>query len=559
MSYIINKTDGTRLVEIMDGTIDQLHSDLSLLGRNSSSYGGLLDENFVYLLENFANQSPPNRPLCGQLWYDTSVGRMKVYDSSIGAFKVSGGTIVAPSAPSYLSAGDLWISTRTQQVFFNDGFATVLIGPSYTAEQGISGMQTVDVLDINQNTQVVVFVYVANVLLGIFSKAAFTPSSIISGYGADSLGNSLPIYVGFNAGNYTGTKLHATASEAEALIDPRDGSLHTANMFVNSSGNSSIIGTLSILANVPLILGSNSNNEISATTDSLSITSNSMNQNFNLNLLNSDGLKTAITVDAASQCIGVYNAFPSAMLDVNGDVMVRGSLTVAGNITAINTTNIEIEDKTIALAFVESPTDTTADGAGLVVKGATDKLFVWNHALTAWTTTEHINIDTSNSYKIGGVPVLSSSSLGTGITHSSLTSVGVLAGVHIDNLYVSGSAIRFVNSARTFGNITLAPLGAGYIDTSSAVIKNVGNGVDEKDCVNVITMATALRSMSLSISLDTTNMNNSQISSVYLSKIFPNVNSTTGTTCTVVCTDTGDVTLRVFTMIAGIWTWQNNI
>ena len=66
MSYIINKTDGSVLTEIVDGTIDQVSTDLTLIGKNSSAYGELFNENFVHILENFASTSSPSKPVLGQ-------------------------------------------------------------------------------------------------------------------------------------------------------------------------------------------------------------------------------------------------------------------------------------------------------------------------------------------------------------------------------------------------------------------------------------------------------------------------------------------------------------
>jgi hypothetical protein len=116
MSYIINKTDGSELTTIIDGTFDQTATDLTLIGKNTSTYGEVFNENFVHLLENFANNNAPTKPIAGQLWFDTNENRLKVYDGNL--FKVSGGTIVSALPPNNPVAGDLWINPGTQQLNF---------------------------------------------------------------------------------------------------------------------------------------------------------------------------------------------------------------------------------------------------------------------------------------------------------------------------------------------------------------------------------------------------------------------------------------------------------
>ena len=73
MAYQINKTSGALLVNLADGQIDSTSSDLSLIGRGYTGFGEAVNENFVKILENFANTSAPANPLAGQIWWDTSV------------------------------------------------------------------------------------------------------------------------------------------------------------------------------------------------------------------------------------------------------------------------------------------------------------------------------------------------------------------------------------------------------------------------------------------------------------------------------------------------------
>jgi len=128
-------------------------------------------------------------------------------------------------------------------------------------------------------------------------------------------------------------------------------------------------------------------------------------------------------VDVSSQ---LANYAPLAGATFSGNVVVSGNLTVNGTQTIINSTTMSVDDKNVVLGDVASPSDTTADGGGITLKGATDKTLNWLSAAGAWTSSEDFNLASGKQYEINGVAVLSSSTLGSGVTGSSLTSVGAI-------------------------------------------------------------------------------------------------------------------------------------
>lgn len=175
MSYLINKTDGTLLTEIVDGTLDQLSTDLTLIGKNSSSYGENLNENFVRLLENFSSDIAPTKPIQGQLWFDITESRLKVYDGN--AFKLAGSTVVGDTMPSSISKGDLWIDSKNHQLYFNDGITNWLAGPIDSPNNGITVEAVID--DVGNSHNIIrvsispITVGSSPILLAIFSIDEF--------------------------------------------------------------------------------------------------------------------------------------------------------------------------------------------------------------------------------------------------------------------------------------------------------------------------------------------------------------------------------------------------
>jgi len=113
-------------------------------------------------------------------------------------------------------------------------------------------------------------------------------------------------------------------------------------------------------------------------------------------------------------------------LSVGGNATITGNLTVNGTVSTINSTTITVDDKNLELGSTASPSDATADGGGITLKGTTDKTFNWVDATDSWTSSEHFNLLTGKEFKIAGTSVLSATSLGTGVTGSSLTSVGTI-------------------------------------------------------------------------------------------------------------------------------------
>ena len=129
MPYIIYKTDGSKLTVVPDASLDNT-TDLSLLGKNYSGYGQVVNDNFIKLLENFANNTQPAKPIKGQLWYDTSNKALKVsHDGK--TFKNLANIFIQSATPNYqqLSKGDLWWDSSDVQLKAYDGATFQVIGP----------------------------------------------------------------------------------------------------------------------------------------------------------------------------------------------------------------------------------------------------------------------------------------------------------------------------------------------------------------------------------------------------------------------------------------------
>lgn len=554
MSYIINKSDGSVLTEVVDGTIDQLTTQLTLVGKNASSYGEFFNENFVHLLENFASELSPQKPITGQTWYDTTEGRLKVYDGA--GFKVSGGSIISTSIPLNITAGDIWIDSEKQQLHFNDGTNTILAGPVYTAQQGISGFSVEDILDNYNISHTIVKMYVAQTLIGIYSKDEFIPGSSIAGY-------SGTIKVGFNIGSSSGLKYNVTASQADALVSyhPITGALilRNASSFVSTTDNSTTSGSLTIQNATPLILGLNQNNEFLVSASLFSINSNISDQNFEINCLNGEGLLPSIHVNAQNKHVGLYTDLPTATLDVNGDVRVRGDFIVEGNTTTVNTTNIQVEDLLIELGAVDTPTNSTANGGGISLQAGLDgdKTITWQSGNTAWKSSEHFDLFSGKGYHVNGFEVLNQTTLGATVTSApGLTSIGTLTSLQVSNLsFASPGNISFVNALIPNGSITLTPKGTGTVDVNSSKITSVADPVDSSDAVNYGFMTAQIRTKSVGIALDTNGMSDTLIASTILDIIFPSDDFDNNTKCRIYCSDLG--ISKLFTLVSGVWQYTS--
>jgi hypothetical protein len=549
MSYTITKTDGTTLTQLVDGNIDQVATDLTLIGKNASGYGQYFNDNFIWLLENFASTTQPNHPITGQLWFDTTENRLKVYDGS--AFKVSGGTVVANSVPSSITAGDIWIDSSRQQLYFNDGTSTKLAGPIYTAQQGVSGFTTSEVVDSLGISHTILTLSVAQTPIGIFSKDSFIPASTIAGFSGS-------INTGFNVGTATGVKFHTPVTQADSLL-AADGTSRTAANFLSTTDDSATTGTISIQNAIPLILGQGSSTEINATTSIFQIKSNTSNQNYGINLLSGTGLDRAFFINATTKRTGIYTELPTATLDVNGDTRIRGDLIVEGATTTINTTNLEINDKLIELGKTTNPTNTTAEGGGFLLAAGTDvdKTLVWQSAGAKWTSSENFDLASGKSYKINNFDVLSYTTLGASVVNilGNLTGLTVSGSTNINYLTLTDSTISYTSLSQTNGTISLAPKGLGTVDVSTARITSVGNPVDTYDGTNkgYVDYTVRIASLALSISVPIGYTDN-QICLNYLTKVFPPSEHETQTKCRVVVNQGGADTVRLYTLSSGNWT-----
>lgn len=135
---------------------------------------------------------------------------------------------------------------------------------------------------------------------------------------------------------------------------------------------------------------------------------------------------TATTVNFAGAATSLTIGATTGTTTVRNALIITGNLTVNGTTTTVNSTTISVDDINMVLGDTASPSDASANGGGITLKGTTDKTINWVQSATAWTSSEDFNLLTGKVYEINGTTVLSATALGTGVTGSSLTSVGTI-------------------------------------------------------------------------------------------------------------------------------------
>jgi hypothetical protein len=451
MAYSINKTDGSILATVADGQLDQFSTDITFIGKNYSGFGEVLNENFVKILENFADTAAPTKPIRGQIWFDASELKLKVYNG-LAFVPVSSATI-ASSQPLTLGVGDLWFDDLNKQLYFYDGANTILLGPDFSATQGLSGLKVVNILDTLNQNRVITYLYTNGILLGIFSKDAFTPKLPIDGFSGD-------IIPGFNAGTLPGIKFNVTSTNSERLGG------QVASAYVRNDTSNIINGQLILASNLGLIVGDASQAQLLVNNGDVILANIASDKNINLLVRKGVQAETAVNINTLDRKINLYTGFelstPVPEINIGGNLIVAGNLTVQGDTTTVNTSVLTIEDKNIVLGSLgdsSANNDEYADGGGLILKGASDHEFTWARSSASWYSTEHINLATSKSIKINGVTILTATECLVP-TFPNVNQFGPQLSLTVDSIFVDNNRISTIGADQ---DLEIAPNGAGNI------------------------------------------------------------------------------------------------
>jgi microcystin-dependent protein len=337
MPYQILKSDGTILTEIADGTIDNISTSISLIGKNVVGFGQPQNSDFVHMLENFAYGVPPVNPLVGQLWFDTVTNALHVYNNGWQTL----GSITYDSVPPVVAVqGNLWFDTGSNILKINTGTGFINIGP-----EGVSGFSTtkfssVSLVDTNNTTHAVIECIVNGEVIAIISRDAFDISYInaVDGFPSVNRGITLKNYTSSDVELFGYSK---KSQSSNALLDEGQTVYLTASstsagasiMQRNSSGNTKIneltASKLTSFSNAGVLSGSwfvdtsitpLTTNSVDLGTQSLSWktiwTNGIQSQNISTNSLNVNGV--VLSSATFTNLISVSNKQTISKFDTDG-------------------------------------------------------------------------------------------------------------------------------------------------------------------------------------------------------------------------------------------------
>jgi hypothetical protein len=399
MAYVINKFSGQQLVVLDDGTLDTTTS-LGLVGRNYVGYGETQNENFIFLLENFANTAPPSRPLVGQIWFNTTDDTAYAYDGT--QWNPVGSATVSPSAPPNNNAGALWLKTPINQLYTYTGTEWRFIGPEAVEGFGSTRARAGSLDDNLGDPRPVIFLETNGTVFAICTAVAFTlnVNNSVTGFNnALQAGINLAASAKIN-GSITGNAATATQLETARVIN---GVPFNASSDITITAN-----TTNLLKKGNYIVGSDFNGSTERT---WSVDATSANTIGKVVARNSEGGFSAGTITAT----------------FIGDL--TGNVTAASGTSVFNTVQ--------ANQFIGA---TLSGNAGSATRLATTR------------TINGVGFDGTNNITVpADAGTLTGNVLSGSVTLSSLTQVGTLSSLSVSDNGVSlgsGNQLRlFVDSS----------------------------------------------------------------------------------------------------------------
>jgi len=491
MSYTITFTNGKTLAVIADQSIDEVSTSLTLVGKNTNNYGAYFNTNFVHLLENFANLVEPTSPVVGQTWFDTSEGRLKVYNT--GTFKPVGGPTVSNVEPAGSVRGDMWLDTTAQILKWYDGANWINAGKNYSDATGKEGWLVENFADIT-NSDIPLSIYYSNgqaIAAMTDSQIDFNPeagfyiftATVTTLYPGVTLNPTIP-----------GIKFYGTATSADSIA----GGLNT-NSFILNNQYQETTGSLAIVNNDGLEIGTASNivlyvrNTIYTATsiilgavqgEALELRYNSVSQGTGA---------IGVHIDSVNDRVGILTGDPQEDIDLAGNVVIRGNLDVMGTQSYIESTTLLVNDKNIELGVTNGVTATNvlADGGGIILRGTTNHTLLYSRNQQAWESNISYNINNvsnTSSYRIDGDSVIERDPnqptyyrLGARVLSApGLTNLPTLSLLTVTNLTLTSNYIQ----SAAFTDLNLVP-GTGFVNLTTVIAgttttaKIIGMGATE--------------------------------------------------------------------------------
>jgi hypothetical protein len=334
MSYIINNSRGNVIAIVADGTVNTTATDLALVGRAVTAYGTYENENYVYLLENFANVSAPPQPILGQLWYNSSTDVLSAYNSTntwtalasqdyVQAQKASPAFTGTPTAPTAANGTSTTQLATTAFVLNQLGGSNSIVsvgnitggnlltsgivsaGGSVTSSGNITSIGT-----ISAGGNITGANFVGNVVGNVSGGSIITTGILSAGgnvYGANFVGNVIPPAGGAvsTTGNVTG------------------GNVQTSGL-VSATGNvygANFVGNVTIPAGSPVSTTGNVSGGNIASTGSISATGNITGGNVIAGTVYATNFVTSGSPTAAFRLPNLTQTQIDALSPQNGDMV----------------------------------------------------------------------------------------------------------------------------------------------------------------------------------------------------------------------------------------------